>query len=119
MLLRTISFICQTNGFGCQLVYFCHMGVKAGRQTIRHQDLQRSIENLLKNEPEIEAALLLVVTSAKQRGAQQTILQLSDSVMGSMIAHAANNAADAVAGVIKKYLKKSLLRLPVYCPLHR
>jgi len=72
-------------GTGANWCTFATWASKQAGQTIRHQDLQRTIENLLKNEPEIEAALLLVVTLAKQRGAQQTILQLRDSVMGSMI----------------------------------
>jgi hypothetical protein len=70
---------------------------KQAGQTIRHEDLQRVLENLLKNEPEIEAALSLVAILARQSGAQQSFEQLRDSVIGSMVAQAASHAADAVS----------------------
>jgi len=105
------SFV-QRSGAGANWCTFATWASKQAGQTIRHQDLQRTIENLLKNEPEIEAALLLVTTLAKQSGAQQTFQQLHNSVIGSMIAQAANNAADAVSRGNKKVFEEIA---PAFC----
>lgn len=93
-------------GTGANWCTFATWASKQAGQTIRHEDLQRTLENLLKNEPEIEAALSLVARLAKQSGAQQSFEQLRNSAMGSMVAHAAGNAADAVSRGNKKVFEE-------------
>ena len=63
-------------GAGANWCTFATWASKQAGQTIRHEDLQRTLENLLKNEPGIEAALSLVATLAKQSGAEQSLGQL-------------------------------------------
>src|SRR5688500_7463837 len=46
---------------------------KQAGQSIRREDLKRTLEAMLKKEPEIDKALSLVATLAKKLGAQQTI----------------------------------------------
>ena len=93
-------------GAGANWCTFATWASKQAGQTIRHEDLQRTLENLLKNEPGIEAALSLVATLAKQSGAEQSLGQLRDSAIGSMVARAASHAADAVSRGNKKVFEE-------------
>ena len=79
---------------------------KQAGQTVRRQDLQRSLETMLQREPEIEAALSLVVTLAKQAGAQQSFDQLRQSALGTMLATSAIHASDAVSRGNKKVFEE-------------
>lgn len=104
----------------CELsaVFAKHMGMRANwctfatwaskqaGQTIRHEDLQRMLVNLLKNEAGIEAAFSLIVILAKQSGAQQSFEQVRDSAMGLMVTRAASHAADAVSRGNKKVFEE-------------
>src|SRR5215212_7254038 len=85
-------------GPGANWCTFATWASKQAGETIRHEDLQRTLENLLKNEPEIEAALSLFATLAKQSGAQQTFDQLKQSTLSTVIATSARRAGDAVSG---------------------
>ncbi len=85
---------------------FATWASKQAGQTIRRQDLQRSLEAMLQQEPEIEAALSLVVTLAKQAGAQQSFDQLRQSALGTMLATAAVHASDAVSRGNKKVFEE-------------
>ena len=79
---------------------------KQAGQTVRRQDLQRSLETMLQREPEIEAALSLVIALAKQAGAQQSFNQLRQSVLGVMLATSASRASDAVSRGNKKVFEE-------------
>ena len=85
---------------------FATWASKQAGQTIRRQDLQRSLEAMLQREPEIEAALSLVITLAKQAGAQQSFDQLRQSALGTMLATAATHASDAVSRGNKKVFEE-------------
>ncbi len=79
---------------------------KQAGQTVRRQDLQRSLETMLQREPEIEAALSLVITLAKQAGAQQSFDQLRQSALGTMLATSAIRASEAVSRGNKKVFEE-------------
>lgn len=88
---------------------WCTFAVWASRQagqTIRRQDLRQTLEASLLLEPEIEAAFSLVVGLAKQIGAQQTIDQLRESAIGSLLTTAAARASDAVSRGNKKVFEE-------------
>lgn len=85
---------------------FATWASKQAGQTIRRQDLQRSLEAMLQREPEIEAALSLVITLAKQLGAQQSFDQLRQSALGTMLATAAVRASNAVSRGNKKVFEE-------------
>ncbi|MEO6730619.1 MAG: hypothetical protein ABIN01_05340 [Ferruginibacter sp.] len=96
----------KTMGPGANWCTFATWASKQAGQTIRHEDLQRTLENFLKNEPEIEAALSLVATLAKQSGAQQSFEQLRKSTIGAVVVNAASRAADAVSRGNKKVFEE-------------
>ena len=79
---------------------------KQAGQTIRRQDLQRSLEAMLQHEPEIEVALSLVITLAKQLGAQQSFDQLRQSALGTMLAASGAHASNAVSRGNKKVFEE-------------
>lgn len=88
---------------------WCTFATWASRQagqTIRRQDLQRKLESILEQDPEIEAALLLVITLAKEVGAQQSLDQLRQSALGEMLAASAIHASDAVSRGNKKVFEE-------------
>lgn len=85
---------------------FATWASKQAGQTIRRQDLQRSLQAMLEKEPEIEAALSLVVELAKQLGAQKRVDQLRQSVLGMMLSNAAAHASDAVSRGNKKVFEE-------------
>jgi hypothetical protein len=73
---------------------------------IRHEDMQRTIEAFLQNVPEIEAALSLIVTLAKQNGAAQSFEQLHKTTLGIIITSTVNRASDAVSRGNKKVFEE-------------
>ena len=85
---------------------FATWASKQAGQTIRRQDLQSSLEAMLQHEPEIEAALSLVITLAKQAGAQQSFEQLRQSALGTMLAASAAHASNAVSRGNKKVFEE-------------
>ena len=85
---------------------FATWASKQAGQTIRQEDLQRTLEAMLKNEPEIEVALLLVHTLDKQTGARQSLDQLRQSTIGMLVNAAANNASDAISRGNKKVFEE-------------
>ena len=85
---------------------FATWASKQAGQTIRRQDLQRSLEAMLRREPEIEAALSLVIILAKQAGAQQSFDQLRQSALGTMLSAAAGHASNAVSRGNKKVFEE-------------
>ena len=93
-------------GTGANWCTFATWASKQAGQTIRHEDLQRTLQNLLKQEPAVEAALSLVVTLARKSGARESFEQLRDSAMGTMVTHAATHAAEAVSRGNKKVFEE-------------
>lgn len=93
-------------GKGANWCTFATWASRQAGQTIRHEDLQRTLENLLRNDPAIEAALSLILMLAKQSGTQQNFEQLRSSAVGSMVALAASHAADAVSRGNKKVFEE-------------
>jgi hypothetical protein len=85
---------------------FATWASKQAGQTIRRQDLQRSLEAMLQQEPEIEVAMSLVITLAKQSGAQQSFDQLRQSALGEMLTAAAMHASDAISRGNKKVFEE-------------
>ena len=85
---------------------FATWASKQAGQTIRHEDLQRTLQNLLKQEPAVEAALSLVATLARKSGARESFEQLRNSAMGTLVSHAANHAAEAVSRGNKKVFEE-------------
>ena len=74
---------------------FATWASKQAGQTIRREDLQNTIENLLHDEPEIKTALSLIITLAKQKGAKDDLDRLSKTSLAIIVASIANRAADA------------------------
>ena len=93
-------------GTGANWCSFATWASKQAGQTIRHEDLQRTLQNMLKQEPAVEAALSLVVTLARKSGERESFEHLRDSAMGSMVADAAIHAADAVSRGNKKVFEE-------------
>ena len=93
-------------GPGANWCTFATWASKQAGQTIRRQDLRRTLEALLKNEPEVEVALSLIATPAKQLGAQQSFDQFREPTLGSIIETAANRASDAVSRGNKKVFEE-------------
>src|SRR5678816_1295882 len=61
---------------GANWCTFATWASKQAGQTIRREDLKDILENWLKNESRIQAAVLPVATSAKRAGAQQSLHQI-------------------------------------------
>ena len=88
---------------------WCTFATWASRQagqTIRHEDLQRTIESLLHNVPEVETALSLIITLAKQTGAKQDFDQLLKTSIGIIIKSTIERASDAVGRGNKKVFEE-------------
>ncbi|HEX5153945.1 MAG TPA: hypothetical protein VFW07_21010 [Parafilimonas sp.] len=85
---------------------FATWASKQAGQTIRHEDLQRAIESLLRNVPEVETALSLIITLAKQTGAQESFDQLYKTSIGIIINSTVNRASDAVGRGNKKVFEE-------------
>ncbi len=93
-------------GAGANWCTFATWASKQAGQTIRQEDLQQTLGNLLKNEPGVEAALSLVATLARRSGATQSLEQLRNSAIGTLVAGAASHAADAVSRGNKKVFEE-------------
>jgi len=100
------SFFAQRMGGYANWCTFATWASKQAGQTIRHEDLQRTIEAYLKNEPEIEAALSLIATLVKQKGVQNSIDQLRKTTLGIVIASTVGRAGDAVSRGNKKVFEE-------------
>jgi hypothetical protein len=113
---------------GANWCTFATWASKQAGQTIRREDLQHTLELALKNEPEINTALLLVTTLAKQAGAQQSLDQLHEFVIGNLINTTTRHASEAVSRGNKKVFEEiarefarfitSCLKDPAYIQSH-
>lgn len=87
---------------GANWCTFATWASKQAGQTIRHEDLKRTLENLMSQEADINAALTLVARLAKQNGALQNFEQLRKSGLAIMASKIADRASDAVSRGNKK-----------------
>jgi hypothetical protein len=85
---------------------FATWASKQAGQTIRQEDLQRTIESFLENEPTIEVPLSLIAKLAKQKGAQKTFDELRKTTLGIVAASIVNHASDAISRANKKVFKE-------------
>jgi hypothetical protein len=88
---------------------FATWASKQAGETIRSDDLKRTLEALLKKEEGVEETLSLVVLLAKQLGAGQSLEQLRQSSIAVMLHDTANRAADAVSRGNKKVFEEIAL----------
>lgn len=91
---------------GANWCTFATWASKQAGQTIRHEDLQHTLEALLKNQPEIKTALSFITALAKQSGAQRSYFDFNQSVLSSVVSTAAKHAGDAVARGNKKVFEE-------------
>jgi hypothetical protein len=91
---------------GANWCTFATWASKQAGQTIRREDLQRTLEALLKNEPEVEAGLSVIATLALAQGAKQHFEHLSQTTIGILVETAANRAGEAVSRGNKKVFEE-------------
>ena len=85
---------------------FATWASKQAGQTVRQEDFKRTVENWLKKEPEIEAALSVISALAKRSGAAHEFEQFRHSAIASLASAAANRASDAVSRGNKKVFEE-------------
>lgn len=98
-----LSFaIAQRTGIIANWCTFATWASKQAGQTIRRDDLQRTLEALVKNEEGVEESLTLVVSLAKRLGADQSLVQLRQSSIAVVLHSISARAAEAVSRGNKK-----------------
>lgn len=85
---------------------FATWASKQAGQTIRSEDLKRTLEDLLIKEKSIEETLSLVISLAKQFGAGRSLEQLRQCSVMFILSDIANRAADAVSRGNKKVFEE-------------
>ncbi|MEO8148242.1 MAG: hypothetical protein ABI723_11415 [Bacteroidia bacterium] len=93
-------------GTGANWCTFATWASKQAGQTIRREDLQRSLETLLKNEPGMGAALSLLAELALKSGAKQSHDHLYTCALTTLVSASANHASDAVSRGNKKVFEE-------------
>ena len=93
---------------------FATWASKQAGQTIRKQDLLRTLEALLKLEPEVEQTLSLVVTLAKQLGTRLGGEQIRQLALASLVKATAERAGDAVSRGNKKVFEEIALEFACF-----
>ncbi len=99
------AFARRTGGIANWCSYATWASKQAG-QTIRNEDLQRTLEALIKKQSGVEDAMLLTVSISKNFGAKQTIDFLRRCSVGRVVNGAAKRAADAVSRGNKKVFEE-------------
>jgi hypothetical protein len=87
---------------------WCTFATWASKQagvTIRGEDLKRTIEDVLKKDPEIQRILSSLAMHAKLLGSGEA-QQLQESALGKLVGSAAGRASDAVARGNKKVFEE-------------
>lgn len=85
---------------------FATWASKQAGQTIRSEDLQRTLKTVFANNAEIEEAIGLLNVFADKLGFKAAIDQIRRSVFGNLLTRAATKAADAVARGNKKVFEE-------------
>jgi hypothetical protein len=87
---------------------WCTFATWASKQagvTIRGEDLERTLEDVLRRDPEIQRILSLIAMQSKILGSEEA-QQLQESALGKLISSAAARASDAVARGNKKVFEE-------------
>ncbi len=85
---------------------FATWASKQAGQTIRQQDLQQLLKEMIRQEPELEAALSLMIMLAKKAGAEQSVEQLRQSALATMLASSSLRASQAISRGNKKVFEE-------------
>lgn len=93
-------------GAGANWCTFATWASKQAGQTIRREDLTRTLEAILKKELEIDNALSLIATLAQQLGANQSYEHIKQSALISIIEASAARASEAVSRGNKKVFEE-------------
>ena len=93
-------------GLGANWCTFATWASKQAGQTIRQEDLMRTLEAMLKKELEIEQALSLIASLAQQMGAKQSFENIKHTTLISIIETAAGRASEAVSRGNKKVFEE-------------
>ncbi|MGV3658057.1 MAG: hypothetical protein ACO1NX_08885 [Chitinophagaceae bacterium] len=96
----------QRSGPGANWCTFATWASRQAGQTIRKEDLMRTVQAALKLEPEVEAALVLVAKLARQLGAKHSIDVIKQMALVSLISNTAGRASDAVSRGNKKVFEE-------------
>jgi len=96
----------QRTGAGANWSSFATWASKQAGQTIRKEDLMRTLQAKLQLQPEVEAALVLVAKLARQLGATQSLEGIKQSTLVNLVANTASRASDAVSRGNKKVFEE-------------
>ena len=92
----SVTFSKRT-GYCANWCTFAVWASKQAGQTIRREDLIRSLESRLQLEPEVEQALRLIATVAKKLGARQSVEKIRSTALGSLIVNVVDRASYAIS----------------------
>ena len=96
----------QRTGAGANWCTFATWASKQAGQTIRKEDLLRTLQAALMLKPEVEAALVLVAKLARQAGVERSVPQLKQLTLITLINNTATRAAEAVSRGNKKVFEE-------------
>ncbi len=99
------AFLARTGSYANWCTFAVWASKQAG-QTIRREDLIRTLEAKLKMEPEVAEALGLIATLAKKLGARQNFEQIRNSALGSLLVSVVDKASNAVSRGNKKVFEE-------------
>lgn len=99
----------QRTGAGANWCTFATWASKQAGQTIRKEDLLRTLQAALQLQPDVEAALALVAKLARQAGAAQPVAQIKQLALVSLVTNTANRASEAVSRGNKKVFEEIAL----------
>ena len=100
----------RRTGLAANWCTFATWASKQAGQTIRKEDMQRSMETCLEEDDELQTALLLVITLAKELGLQKTTRQVKGSILEQFVSMAAQKASEAVSRGNKKVFEEIALQ---------
>lgn len=87
---------------GANWCTFATWASKQAGQTIRREDMQRSIENLVKSEPEIETGLIKLADLYLKAGAELSQVAICKHILSAYINKVTDRSSDAVSRGNKK-----------------
>ena len=93
-------------GPGANWCTFATWASKQAGQTIRREDLRRTLEALLKKEPEVDQALSVITFLAKRLGTREDLENIRQSVPGILAKAVTDRASDAVSRGNKKVFEE-------------
>lgn len=111
------AFAART-GPGANWCTFATWASKQAGQTIRKEDMRRTLLSLLGKEPVVQQALTVVATLAKELGARPSLDQIRKSALFSLVASSVDKASDAIGRGNKKVFEeiaREFARFAVTC----